>query len=102
MIEGVDHQRRVRSGKTRFRRRPNYSQFHSGFASQHPSCGKVNSLMNPRLSAVFAVLFLAPTLNAQTDFSKVEIITTHIAGNVYMLEGSGGNIGVSAGPDGLL
>ncbi|HEY8750202.1 MAG TPA: MBL fold metallo-hydrolase [Tepidisphaeraceae bacterium] len=58
--------------------------------------------MNPRLSALFALLFLAPALNAQTDFSKVEIITTHIAGNVYMLEGSGGNIGVSAGPDGLL
>lgn len=39
---------------------------------------------------------------AQRDFSKVEIKTTPVAGNVYMLEGSGGNIGVSAGPDGLL
>jgi len=38
----------------------------------------------------------------QQDFSKVEIKTTKVAGNVYMLEGSGGNIGVSAGPDGLL
>lgn len=26
----------------------------------------------------------------------------HVAGNVYMLEGKGGNIGVSVGPDGLL
>ena len=36
----------------------------------------------------------------QQDFSKVEIKTTKVAGNVYMLEGSGGNIGVSVGPDG--
>ncbi|HEX8148293.1 MAG TPA: MBL fold metallo-hydrolase, partial [Pyrinomonadaceae bacterium] len=38
----------------------------------------------------------------QPDFSKVEIKTTKVAGNVYMLEGSGGNVGVSAGDDGLL
>lgn len=39
---------------------------------------------------------------AQDDFSDVEIKTTHVAGNVYMLEGAGGNIGVSAGEDGIL
>lgn len=39
---------------------------------------------------------------AQTDFSKVEIKATKVAGNVYMLEGSGGNIGVSVGSDGIL
>jgi glyoxylase-like metal-dependent hydrolase (beta-lactamase superfamily II) len=38
----------------------------------------------------------------QLDFSKVEIKTVKAAGSVYMLEGSGGNIGVSAGPDGLI
>jgi cyclase len=38
----------------------------------------------------------------QTDWSKVEIKTTRIAGNVYMLEGAGGNIGVSVGEDGIL
>jgi cyclase len=36
------------------------------------------------------------------DFSKVEITATKVAGNVYMLQGSGGNIGVSVGSDGLL
>jgi glyoxylase-like metal-dependent hydrolase (beta-lactamase superfamily II) len=36
------------------------------------------------------------------DFSKVEIKVTKVAGNVYMLEGAGGNIGVSVGPDGIL
>lgn len=39
---------------------------------------------------------------AQTDFSKVQIKATKVAGNVYMLEGSGGNIGVSVGSDGIL
>ncbi len=43
-----------------------------------------------------------PLSAQQQDFSKVEIKTTKVAGNVYMLEGAGGNIGVSAGPDGLL
>lgn len=36
------------------------------------------------------------------DFSKVEIKATKVAGNVYVLYGQGGNIGVSAGPDGIL
>jgi glyoxylase-like metal-dependent hydrolase (beta-lactamase superfamily II) len=39
---------------------------------------------------------------AQQDFSKVEIKATKVSGNVYMLQGSGGNIGVSVGADGIL
>ena len=39
---------------------------------------------------------------AQRDFSDVEIKTIHAAGNIYMLEGRGGNIGVSVGSDGIL
>jgi cyclase len=38
----------------------------------------------------------------QQDFSKVEIKATKVAGSVYMLEGAGGNIGVSVGADGIL
>ena len=38
----------------------------------------------------------------QTDWSKVEIKVHKVNGNVYMLEGAGGNIGVSVGPDGIL
>ena len=48
------------------------------------------------------LLLFAISVSAQTDFSKVEIKATKVAGNVYMLEGSGGNIGVSVGPDGIL
>jgi len=40
--------------------------------------------------------------SAQNDLSKVEIKTSKVAGNVYMLEGAGGNIGVIAGADGIL
>lgn len=36
------------------------------------------------------------------DFSQVEIKTTKLTENVFMLMGAGGNIGVSAGEDGVL
>ena len=57
----------------------------------------------------FAVLALAAALQnpsapapaAQPDFSKVEIKTTKLASNVYVLEGQGGAIGVLVGPDGV-
>jgi cyclase len=50
---------------------------------------------------LFAASFV-PLTRAQQDFSKVQIKATKISGNVYMLEGSGGNIGVSLGEDGIL
>jgi glyoxylase-like metal-dependent hydrolase (beta-lactamase superfamily II) len=36
-----------------------------------------------------------------TDYSKVQIKTNKIGGNLYTLDGSGGTIGVLAGPDGV-
>ncbi len=55
------------------------------------------------LFAALSLTVLASLAFAQgQDFSKVEMKATHVAGNVWMLEGSGGNIGVSVGPDGLL
>lgn len=38
----------------------------------------------------------------QRDMSNVQIKTIPVAGNIHMLEGSGGNIAVSTGPDGVL
>lgn len=38
----------------------------------------------------------------QRDFSKVSIKTTKVANGVYMLEGAGGNIGLSVGDDGVV
>lgn len=39
---------------------------------------------------------------AEKDYSAVEIKIINVAGNIYMLQGSGGNIGVSVGTDGVL
>ena len=38
----------------------------------------------------------------QEDYSKVTIKTTKLAEGMYMLEGAGGNIGVSVGDDGVI
>jgi glyoxylase-like metal-dependent hydrolase (beta-lactamase superfamily II) len=40
--------------------------------------------------------------SGQQDFSKVQIQTVDVAPGVHMLVGSGGNIGVSSGSDGVL
>jgi len=50
--------------------------------------------------AAAALFALATSAAAQNDFSGVEIKTTTIADGVYMLEGAGGNIGLSVGEDG--
>lgn len=55
-----------------------------------------------RFIAAFGALWIAASLHAQQDFSQVEIKTHPVAKNIYMLEGSGGNIGVSVGDDGML
>ncbi len=49
------------------------------------------------------VLFAGSLLLGQDqDFSKVQIKVSKVAGNVYMLEGAGGNIGASVGDDGIV
>ena len=51
-----------------------------------------------------AAIFLAALglAFAQPNFDEVEITTTRLTEGVYMLMGSGGNIGVSAGEDGVV
>ena len=51
------------------------------------------------LAALAACLALPAA--AQQDFSKVEIKAEKLADGLWMLTGAGGNIGVSAGPDGV-
>jgi hypothetical protein len=48
------------------------------------------------------VLAASAAFAQQPDFSKVEIKVTRVAGNIYMLQGAGGNIGVSVGDDGIV
>ncbi len=61
--------------------------------------------------AAVTLLLLAGSASAQqqppaapppSDFSKVEIKTTDLGDNVYMLEGQGGNITVAVGKDGII
>lgn len=54
------------------------------------------------LPLTWMLIFSSALLVQAQDFSKVEITTTKVGGNVYMLEGAGGNIGVSVGADGIL
>ena len=58
-----------------------------------------------RRFAGWGILFLAITAAVaaqQPDFSKVQIKVTKVAGTVYLLQGAGGNIGVSVGEDGIV
>jgi cyclase len=64
-----------------------------------------------RMAVVAAVMALSAPVWAQTppaapppppDFSKVEIKTTDLGDNVYMLEGQGGNITVAVAKDGII
>src|SRR5688572_24126657 len=52
--------------------------------------------------ALVAVLGAQSVLAQRGDLSKVEIKVIPVAKNIHMLEGSGGNIGVSVGADGIL
>jgi len=60
--------------------------------------------MKPLRATLVLPLFLivVPVRAQGDDYSKVEIKPAKIAGSVWILEGAGGNIGVSSGPDGLL
>ncbi len=49
-----------------------------------------------------ALLLPGVALAQAPDLSKVQVKSTAVAGNVHMLEGAGGNIGASVGPDGVL
>ncbi len=61
---------------------------------------------NMVMAALFAIVPFAfsavNTAVAQDQFADVEVKATAIKGSVHMLTGMGGNIGVSAGDDGIL
>jgi len=53
---------------------------------------------------LFTLVIVALSFGAraqQRNFDAVQIKTTQVAAGIYMLEGEGGNIGVSAGEDGV-
>jgi len=54
------------------------------------------------IAAITLIVLLCPALGQDQDFSKVQMKVTKVSGNVYMLEGAGGNIGASVGDDGIV
>ena len=60
----------------------------------------LTALILAALTAVVITGLGVPAV-AQDDFSQVEIKTMKVTDGIYMLEGAGGNIGVSAGEDGV-
>ncbi len=59
-------------------------------------------MTRPILISAASLLLLVSHAVSQRDFSNVEVKSLHVAGNVHMLEGSGGNIGLLVGDDGIL
>jgi cyclase len=55
-----------------------------------------------RIVLIAVVTMVALAAAQDQDFSKVQIKVTQVAGNVYMLQGAGGNIGASIGEDGIV
>jgi cyclase len=52
---------------------------------------------------IVAILFMCLSAFPQNrDYSKVEMKITKVAGSVYLLQGAGGNIGLSVGEDGVV
>ena len=56
--------------------------------------------MSKVLFALLALLAFGAQAQ-QRNFDAVQIKTTKVADGIYMLEGEGGNIGVSVGEDGV-
>src|ERR1700675_4912802 len=66
---------------------------------------KINyGALSSKLAVILGcTLLVCEGLRAQNkDFSKVEIKVTKVSGNIYMLEGEGGNIAASVGEDGIV
>lgn len=59
--------------------------------------------MRPLVVALLVACSAVPCLAQRDDrFARVAIVPEHVAGPVHMLQGAGGNIGVSIGDDGVL
>src|SRR5436853_3690187 len=63
---------------------------------------KVRAWMILLLAGAALVCGQTAAAQQQPDFSKVQIKATKVSGNIYMLEGQGGNIAASVGEDGIV
>src|SRR5438477_347124 len=63
---------------------------------------KLRTWMILSLASAELVCWQTAAAQQQPDFSKVQIKATKVSGNIYMLEGQGGNIAASVGEDGIV
>src|SRR5882757_8526314 len=63
---------------------------------------KIPTWMISALAGVALFCVQAAAAQQEPDWSKVQIKTTKVSGNIYMLEGQGGNIAASVGEDGIV
>jgi cyclase len=77
---------------------------HFPSAGSRLQCPGARGALSVQKAALAVSLLLAGVLvSAQDkDFSKVQIKVSRVAGNVYMLQGAGGNIAASVGEDGIV
>jgi glyoxylase-like metal-dependent hydrolase (beta-lactamase superfamily II) len=54
------------------------------------------------VSCILGVAARSALAQQEPDWSKVQIKATKVAGNIYMLQGQGGNIAASVGEDGIV
>ena len=57
--------------------------------------------MRTLIPALVLAAAALPAFGQEQDFSKVEVKATRVSGNVFMLEGAGGNIAAIVGDDGI-
>jgi cyclase len=82
----------------------------AGLGDRMPSglTGRLEMYQKTRTWTVLApvsaslICVLAAVAQQEPDWSKVQIKTTKVSGNIYMLEGQGGNIAASVGEDGIV
>ncbi|HAJ76628.1 MAG TPA: hypothetical protein DCM64_09240, partial [Gammaproteobacteria bacterium] len=55
-----------------------------------------------RLLPTLLSLLLLPSLSMAQDFDAIQITTIPVRDDIYVMQGSGGNIGVSIGADGTM
>jgi len=61
-----------------------------------------NALIRSVPFLLTALAFCSANAQQEVDWEAVEIQVQHVAGSVYMLQGRGGNIGLSIGEDGVV
>ncbi len=67
---------------------------------RHVPAERRRAVLAASLAATLAVADAPAAVAQAPDFSKVHVKATKVSGNLHMLEGQGGTIGVLAGPDG--